>query len=526
MRRIERVLLGALMAAVAFVARAPAQVWEVDNILKTQSPPSAGAVFGAAVAVGDFDGDHHPDLVVGAHLWSSSQGSVTFYRGGGGLRTLDFLQEVHGTGVEQYGVALAMGDFDGDGKDEVAIGVPKGLVDYNGGSVQAGYVVIAQFESGCQCLTAAPVSPLSQLDTIGFSVPEAGDLFGFALATGDFNDDGYADLAVGVPGQVVSNKAQAGVVQVFYGSVTGLRTDTAQGFKAGKSGVLGTPGVNDTMGYALATGDFDKDGYDDLAIAAPARTVGAAASAGEVHILRGSAASGLQTVTGQQLLSEASFGGTAETNDTFGAALASGDFIHDRGSCNLGLVKCYADLAIGVPGKTLGGHAQAGEVVVGYGGAAGVSGSAATVLTQSGNGDSPEAGDQFGFSLAAGDIDSAFTDLAVGVPGESLQLGLQSDGLVQLFFGAPGGLNSGAPVQTLPQKAGFQIAPAASFDGWGTALAIADFDGDGAGDLVVSAPGKTVAANATAGAVEVLFGAMFADGFQSGTTAGWSVTSP
>ena len=51
---------------------------------------------------------------------------------------------------------------------------------------------------------------------------EAGDLFGSALATGDFDGDGFADLAVGVPFENVGSVSDAGAVNILYGSASGL----------------------------------------------------------------------------------------------------------------------------------------------------------------------------------------------------------------------------------------------------------------------------------------------------------------
>ncbi len=507
------------MAAVALVGRAGAQVWEVGNILLTQSPPSDNAAFGLTVAVGDFDGDGNLDLAVGAPLWSNDTGSVTVFRGGGPLRTLEFLAALQGDAAsDHFGEVLAAGDFDHDGQDELAIGAPYGAIEYGGGPVTSGYVRIAKWSAACPCFETQTIS---QADTTAFAVPGAGNLFGAALAAGDLNGDRYADLAVGANGVAAGGHTNAGAVQIFYGGASGLRTDNAQGFEAGTGGVLGTPGNGDVMGAALAIGDFDGDGKNDLAISAPHRTVGSATKAGEVHVLRGSS-SGLVT-TGQQLLSQESFGGTSGTNDGFGTSLAAQDFLHDQRSC--GPTLCYADLAIGAPGKTVSGQTKAGEVVVGYGGPSGISTSGATVLTQNGNGDTPEANDQFGLSLSAGGLQAHFGGLAVGVPTESFLPGLQDDGLVQLFFGAPGGLDSGLAAQLVPQAAGFHIAPAADFDAWGYKVLIADLDGDGWGDAIIAA-NKTVSGHSGAGAVEVLFGAMFADGFESGGTAMWSGISP
>ena len=90
---------------------------------------------------------------------------------------------------------------------------------------------------------------------------------GEVLASGDFDADGYADLAVGVPMEDVGREDEAGVVQVLYGGRNGL-TARDQLWRQGKNGVPGTAGDSNVFGKFLAAGDFDGDGYTDLAIAA------------------------------------------------------------------------------------------------------------------------------------------------------------------------------------------------------------------------------------------------------------------
>src|SRR6476646_9034538 len=69
------------------------------------------------------------------------------------------------------------------------------------------------------------------------------DAFGSAMASGDFDDDGFADLAVGVPGEKVGTHPGAGSVHVFYGSRGGLvmAAGTDQIFDQSTSGVPGGP---------------------------------------------------------------------------------------------------------------------------------------------------------------------------------------------------------------------------------------------------------------------------------------------
>ena len=121
-------------------------------------------------------------------------------------------------------------------------------------------------------------------------------------------------------------------MHVLYGSAGGLEGPGSQFFTQDTPGVPGTADQLDHLGFGLATGDFDQDGFADLAIGVPGEDIGMIGSAGAVVALYGSAA-GL-TTSGAQLLTQA--GGATELNDAFGAALATGDFNHD----------CFADLAL------------------------------------------------------------------------------------------------------------------------------------------------------------------------------------
>jgi FG-GAP repeat len=81
---------------------------------------------------------------------------------------------------------------------------------------------------------------------------------------GDFNHDGFADLAVGVPGE----NGLAGAVNVLYGTAGGLSGTDAQLF--GQVG--GAAEGGDMFGSVVAAGDFNHDGFADLAAARPWRT--------------------------------------------------------------------------------------------------------------------------------------------------------------------------------------------------------------------------------------------------------------
>ena len=208
------------------------------------------------------------------------------------------------------------------------------------------------------------------------------------------NGDGYADLAIGIPYRDYGATNSAGMVGAVYGATDGLDYDTGQTFDQGTPGIIGDPGLNNNFGQALAGGDFNRDGYLDLAIGVPGKVYGTATNTGSVTILYGSS-SGFSG-TNSQYMDQPLFGtNIAEQGDRFGAALASGDFNRDG----------YDDLAIGVPGQDILGVESAGVVDVAYGSASGLTASNFDAVAQGvGIQESWEEADNFGAVLAAGDF--------------------------------------------------------------------------------------------------------------------------
>jgi hypothetical protein len=241
-----------------------------------------------------------------------------------------------------------------------------------------------------------------------------------AESPADFNGDGYADLAIGVPKEDLGEINNAGAVNVLYGSPTApniLSSTDDQKWTQDSDGVREMAEKGDQFGWALAWGDFDYDGYDDLAIGIKGEHVGEDSGAGAVSVLYGSA-SGL-TAEGDQYFTQNTTGiaDTAENDDNFGYAVAAADF----GSTCDGFGD---DLAIGVRNEDLGSDKKdAGAVNVIYSDGNGLDACGDQFWTQDSSGVEgvAEADDRYGSSLAAGDFDGFdFADLAIGVPEEDL----------------------------------------------------------------------------------------------------------
>ena len=164
---------------------------------------------------------------------------------------------------------------------------------------------------------------------------EEGDLFGWSLASGDFDGDAYDDLAIGAYSEDLPGAAGAGVVQVIYGGAGGLAAAGSQLWSAADPLVLGEADAGDSFGWSLAAGDFDADTYADLAIGVPNDGGGAPGRTGALNVLYGSA-SGL-AVAGNQHWYGMEVAGAYEDGCRFADALATGDFDADG----------YADLAVG-----------------------------------------------------------------------------------------------------------------------------------------------------------------------------------
>ncbi|HET6749579.1 MAG TPA: hypothetical protein VFL71_09980 [Actinomycetes bacterium] len=363
-------------------------------------------------------------------------------------------------------------DFNGDGFADLGVGAPG---EDLGAVADAGALnVLVGSADGLQ-----PTAAVFFQGSGGVAgTAEQGDSFGAAVAKGDFNNDGFFDLAVGAPGEDVGTVAEAGAVNLLYGSGGGLT--------GGPLFTDDNPEAVDSFGSSLSAGDFNGDGFFDLAVGVVGEDVGGVLDAGAVTVLFGS--SGGITTAGRQIFFQGGgITGAAESGDAFGHALATGLLANDD----------LADLVVGVPGEDVGAVADAGAVNVLAGSSGGlVNGSLAT----QGN---PEEGDSFGAAVTTGDFDApAGDDVAAGAPGETVGA-RPAAGAVSVFNGPPSGL---ASERLLFQGTAGSPGSPETGDAFGAALAPTDSNGIGQWDLAVGVPDETVGPDVASGAVNLLAG--------------------
>ena len=335
--------------------------------------------------------------------------------------------------LDRFGTALSTGDFNKDTFDDLAIGVNAEDVEV-GNIANAGIVhVIYGSASGLSATAVKPDQKFQQGAGGLDDMPEQPDNFGFSLGAGDFNKDTFDDLAVGAPNEGITAGFE-GIIQVIYGSSSGLSTSAVladQKFQQGAGGLNGMPQLLDTFGFSLGAGDFNKDTFDDLALGVPGENIGSFTQAGIVQVIYGSS-SGLST---SAVLPDQTFiladGASPGDPDQYGLTLSVGDFTQEGGD----------DLAVGAPTKQLGPSPEAGTVHVLYGSPSGLGNNfvfANHILAQGINGldDIIEPGDEFAGTLSSADFNGdGSADLAVGVPGEDVS-GISNAGAVNVIYGS------------------------------------------------------------------------------------------
>lgn len=438
----------------------------------------AGDRFGEVLASGDFDADGYVDAVVGApndDIGGVRSGAVYVFRGSAaGTTTGVRIGQAAGGGADEagdaFGAALAAGDFDGDGFADLAVGAP--TEDFNG-VVDTGLVFV--FRGSASGLGLGTY--LDQSSAGGLN--EGGDRFGAALAAANLTGDGTVDLAVGVPGEAPNSDAAGGAVAVLRGSATGLGAGT---FRT-QADAAGASEAGDAFGAALATGDVTGDDVVDLVVGAPNEAPGSAPAGGAVSVLPGPG------LTGGYWREQGQAQGLTEGGDRFGAAVAAGDLDGDG----------VDEIVVGAPGEDL---SVTSTTTAADAGALFVLDQTGIVLTEYAGGDIPEASDALGTSVAVADLDSdGFSDVVAGAPGEGPDAAPSSAGSVFVFGGRPGAIDAGRRMEQ-----GQLQAASESGDRFGAALAVGRSAATGRTDVLVGATGEALDGFPAGGALAVVSG--------------------
>jgi hypothetical protein len=441
----------------------------INRLLPTDSP-------GLARTAGDLNGDGFSDIVLGIPSFSnpeSGEGLLEVFAGrGDGPSTYPAwsFTSLYDSSNLGWSVAAA-GDVNGDGLDDIIVGAPTWPTLSTPSDVDNGMVFL--YLGGLAGVAANPTWYYAGAtsDQVGISV----------CGVGDINGDGYADIAVGAHQPGVGN----GKVLIFYGHPTG--------FAATPDLTLTGPSFDSRFGSAVTGGDFNGDGYADVAVGAPYAEAGAVTDAGAAYLYLGTAAglSGTNAWVGQ--------GG--QVGEHFGAALNGFADINADG---------YTDLVVGSPEMDVDVKritlVDAGRITEWDGGR----GASVLTLRMGYNGSGNE---HLGSCVAnAGDVNGdGYGDVAVGAPFAAQTIAGQGRALVLAGTGA--GLSS----TPLWVQLGTEVNGA-----FGSSVAGAgDVDGDGLSDVLVGGVFEDGGGPADRGSARVFTGPL-----PAGAPAFWTVYGP
>ena len=433
-------------------------------------------------------------------------------------------------GEHNLGDAVAAGDINGDGIDDLVLGAPQAGArvsnygySYSQNNGEA-YVIFGRRNGFSSDFN------LQTLDgSNGFTIKgiDAEDLLGTAVTSaGDINGDGIDDLAVSAAGggRIVRNSNgfpvsdRRGEVYVLFGDRNGFESRINLFNLNGNNGfIIDGRDSNDSLGSALSSaGDINGDGVDDLIIgAANAGEVldspfayGNSDQRGEVYVLFGRRNGfGSRFTIGDRLNGNDGFvlSGIG-IEDNLGSDVSSGDINGDG----------IDDLIIGAANASVDGeYTQEGQVYVVFGrpdgfgtqfdlnNLDGSNGFSISSVNASGLGNTVSAGDFNGDGIddlfigasGSGNINSAYGFEYSDLRGEAY-----------IVFGRSDGFTSQLDLANLSNSEGLKIAGINQGDLLGSDISSGNLNNDGADDLIISATGVDLGEYTREGTTYVIFG--------------------
>ncbi|WP_037886938.1 FG-GAP-like repeat-containing protein [Streptomyces viridochromogenes] len=395
--------------------------------------------------------------------------------------------------------ALATTDYNRDGITDLVTGTPRALS--NGGTLTV-------VPGGIDGPVTASKRTITQNSTGVPGGHESGDNFGASTAWGDVNGDGYADLAIGAPGEDdTSGNADRGSVTVLYGP--GLDS----GFSYTTSGSVTAAGAK--LGSTVTVGDFNGDGKADVFSAGTgkggnwnAKLTGGTTATGTLTSATGAVAY-LDAATGDfnrdgyadVALNYRDTGGIGRVVRFAGSAtgLTKAGVISVKGGRSIAAGDVngngYDDIVIGQPVASESGGVSGGQITMVPGTSTGFTTTGMTTIHQDtanvagGN----ESGDLFGASVSVGDYNAdGFADALTGIPGEDFPrsgVTQTNAGDVLLVKGTSSGLTGTGSIR-ISQETTDVPGSAESGDLLGSAVSLTDLSGYGRADLTFGAEGE------------------------------------